>query len=102
MQDSEVRRLQFPIRPATACIFNRAQGATLEVAAMEFRGMPSAGQHYVGLSRLTSPDNCFIYNFDAESIRTSAEVKTEMKRLRNNHRVALKVPNLVNLITQSL
>jgi hypothetical protein len=102
MQDSEVRRLQFPIRPATACKFNRAQGATLKVAAMDFRGIPSAGRHYIGLSRLTSPDNCFIFNFDAESIRTSAEVKTEMKRLRDNHRVALKVPNLVNNYPESL
>jgi hypothetical protein len=94
MQDSEVRRVQFPVRPATACTFNRAQGSTLSIAAMDFRGMPSAGRHYVGLSRLTAPEILFLFNFAADSIRTAPQVKAEMKRMRDDCRVQLFAPNL--------
>jgi hypothetical protein len=96
MQDSEVRRVQFPVRPATACTFNRAQGSTLSIAAMDFRGMPSAGRHYVGLSRLTNPENLFLFDFAADSIRTAPQVKAEMKRMRGGFRVQLLAPNLSN------
>jgi hypothetical protein len=37
---SEVTRVQFPVRPAMACMFNRAQGSTLSVIAMDYREMP--------------------------------------------------------------
>jgi hypothetical protein len=37
---------------------------------MDARGMPSAGRHYVELSRLTSLENLFLFDFAADSIRT--------------------------------
>jgi hypothetical protein len=99
-QDSEVQRVQFLVRPATACTFNRAQGTTLKVAALDFSDIASPGRHYVGLSRLTSPDNLFIINFAADKILSSEKVKTEMARLRESKQVQLSVPNLSNGYSQ--
>jgi hypothetical protein len=95
-QDSEVQRVQFPVRPATACTFNRAQGTPLKVAALDFSGIASPGHHYVGLGRLTSPDNLFIIDFAASKILTSEKVKAEMARLRESKQVQLSVPNIFN------
>jgi hypothetical protein len=64
--------------------------------------MPSAGRHYVGLSRLTSPENLFLIDFAADSIRTALQVKVEMKRMRNGCRVQLLAPNLSNAYPASL
>jgi hypothetical protein len=102
MQILEVRRVHFPVRPATACTFNRAHGSILSIAAMDFRGMPSADRHYVGLSRLTSPENPFLFNFAADSIRTAPQVKAEMKRMRDGCRVQLLAPNLSTAYPTSL
>jgi hypothetical protein len=99
---SEVQRVQFPVRPATACTFNRAQGTTLKVVALDFSGIASPGRHYVGLSRLTSPDNLYILNFAADKILTSEKVKMEMDRLRQIRQVQLSMPNLSNLYPNAL
>jgi hypothetical protein len=69
---------------------------------MDFRGMPSAGTHYVGLSRLTSPENLFLFDFAADSIRTAPQVKAEMKRMRDGFRVQLLAPILSNAYPTSL
>jgi hypothetical protein len=101
-QDSEVQRVQFPVLPATACTFKRAQGTTLKTAALDFSGIASPGRHYVGLSRLTSPDNLFILDFGPDKILTSEKVKMEMARLCQTKQVKLSVPNLTNLYPQAL
>jgi hypothetical protein len=69
---------------------------------MDFRGMPSAGRHYVGLSRLTSPENLFLFDFAADNIRTAPQVKAEMKRMRDGCRVQVLAPNLNNAYPASL
>jgi hypothetical protein len=58
--------------------------------------MPSAGRHYAGLCRLTSPENLFLFDCAANSIRTAPQVQAEMKRMRDGFRVQLLAPNLSN------
>jgi hypothetical protein len=69
---------------------------------MDFRGMPSAGRHYVGLSRLTDPENLFLFDFAADCICTAPQVKAEMKRMRDGCRVQVLAPNLSNAYPASL
>jgi hypothetical protein len=69
---------------------------------MDFRGMPSADRHYVGLSRLTNPENLYLFDFAANSIRTAPQVKAEMKRMCDGFRVQLLAPNLSNAYPASL
>jgi hypothetical protein len=64
--------------------------------------MPSAGRHYVGLSRLTAPENLFLFNFTADSVRTAPQVKAKMKRMREGCRVQVLAPNLTNNYPASL
>jgi exonuclease III len=68
----------------------------LKVVALDFSGIASPGRHYVGLRRLTLPDNVFIIDFAPDKILTSEKVKTEMARLCESKQVQLSVPNLTN------
>ena len=58
----QFKRLQFPIRLASAITINKAQGQSLWLCALYLHNNCfSHGQLYVACSRVVNPDNFFIY-----------------------------------------
>ncbi len=58
----QFKRLQFPIRLASAITINKAQGQSLELCGLYLHtDCFSHGQLYVACSRVGNPDNLFIY-----------------------------------------
>ena len=58
----QFKRLQFPIRLASAITINKAQGQSLELCGLYLHtDCFSHGQLYVACSRVGNPDNPFIY-----------------------------------------
>jgi hypothetical protein len=58
----DLSRRQFPVRSAFAMTINKAQGQTLSYVGLFLANhVFTHGQLYVGLSRVTSPDNLVIY-----------------------------------------
>ena len=58
----QFKRLQFPIRLASAIMINKAKGQSLELCGLYLHtDCFSHGQSYVACSRVSNPDNLFIY-----------------------------------------
>ena len=58
----QFKRLQFPIRLASAITINKAQGQSLELWSLYLHtDCFSHGQSYIACSRVGNPDNLFIY-----------------------------------------
>ena len=58
----QFKKLQFPIRLASAITINKAQGQSLELCGLYLHtDCFSHGQIYVASSRVGNPDNLFIY-----------------------------------------
>ena len=58
----QFKRLQFPIRLASAITTKKAQGQSLELCGLYLHtDCFSHGQSYVACSRVGNPDNLFIY-----------------------------------------
>ena len=94
-RSAQVVRKQFPLRPAAAKTIHRSQGDTENKIVVNFdtrKAIPHI--HYVGLSRVTTIEGLFITNLCEGKITVSADVQTEMKRLRTNGRLKLSVSPL--------
>ena len=72
---------QFPLRPAAAKTIHRCQGDTLNEAVVDFPKSTREDMHYVGLSRVRNSSALHILNLNANIIKVSGKVKSEMDRL---------------------
>ena len=82
---AQVVRKQFPLRPAAAKTIHRSQGDTESRIVVNFdttKAIPHI--HYMGLSRVKTIEGLHITNLCEKKIAVSADVQTEMKRLRNS------------------
>ena len=94
-RSAQVVRKRFLLRPAAAKTIHRSQGDTENKIVVNFdtrKAIPHI--HYVGLSRVTTIEGLFITNLCEGKITVSADVQTEMKRLRTDGRVKLSVAPL--------
>ena len=94
-RSAQVVRKQFPLRPSAAKTIHRSQGDTENKIVVNFdtrKAIPHI--HYVGLSRVTTIEGLFITNLCEGKITVSADVQTEMKRLRTDGRLKLSVSPL--------
>ena len=94
---AQVVRKQFPLRPAAAKTIHRSQGDTEARIVVNFdtrRAIPHI--HYVGLSRVTTIEGLFITELCENKIAVSADVQTEMERLRTERHLELCVSPLYN------
>ena len=62
------RRLQVPLKCAWALSIHKAQGMTLEAAALDLGGCWAAGQAYTALSRMTGLARTRLLSFDAAKV----------------------------------
>ena len=89
-RSAQVVRKQFPLRPAAAKTIHRSQGDTENKIVVNFNTKKAIPHiHYVGLSRVTTIEGLFISNLCEAKITVSADVQTEMKRLRTDGRLKL-------------
>lgn len=65
----------FPINLAWATTIHKSQGMTLDAAAIDLARVFEAGQAYVALSRVKSPDSLYLSSWKPQAIKTSSEVK---------------------------
>ena len=80
----EITRLQLPLILAWGLTIHKAQGLTVDKVVLDMDGRFSAGQAYVGISRVRSLEGLFITNFDKRKIRHQPAFLTEMERLRGH------------------
>ena len=95
IRSAQVVRKQFPLRPAAAKTIHRSQGDTENKIVINVdtrKAIPHI--HYVGLSRVTTIEGLFITNLCEGKITVSADVQTEMKRLRTDGRLKLSISPL--------
>ncbi|XP_070203473.1 uncharacterized protein [Littorina saxatilis] len=88
-----ILRKQFPLTLCSAVTIHKAQGSTLEKVAVSFEGRTQDHLVYVALSRAKTLSGLHLLNFDPNKIKVSAQVKTEMERLRKEPLVPA-IPNL--------
>ena len=92
---AQVVRKQFPLHPAAAKTIHRSQGDTEASIVVNFdtrRAIPHI--HYVGLSRVTTIEGLYVTELCENKIAVSADVQTEMERLRTEGRLKLCVSPL--------
>jgi ATP-dependent exoDNAse (exonuclease V) alpha subunit len=65
----------FPVNLAYAVTIHKAQGATLDSAAVDLRRLWEPGQAYVALSRVRSPECLFVGAWEPRSIIADPSVK---------------------------
>jgi ATP-dependent exoDNAse (exonuclease V) alpha subunit len=65
----------FPVNLAYAVTIHKAQGATLDSAAVDLRRLWEPGQAYVALSRVRSPESLFVGAWEPRSIIADPAVK---------------------------
>ena len=99
-----VSRSQVPLRLSYAITIHRSQGSTLDCALVDVGlGTFEYGQAYVALSRVTSLEALYIYDFDARAFRVHPKVK-EFYKLISANLALLAQESLVaeSLVTASL
>jgi ATP-dependent DNA helicase PIF1 len=80
-----VSRSQVPLRLSYAITIHRSQGSTLDCALVDVGlGTFEYGQAYVALSRVTSLEALYIYDFDARAFRVHPKVKEFYKLISAN------------------
>ena len=91
----QVKRRRFPLRMGAAKTNHKAQGSTLKSAVVHFGSRKNEHMHYVGLSRVTHIGNLHIIQLNGNKMALSPYVLEEMNRLREEARIDLCVPNLM-------
>jgi ATP-dependent DNA helicase PIF1 len=74
----------FPLNLAWACTIHKAQGATLDLAHVDLRGVWEHGQSYVALSRVRSLQDLSIEGYSASGFKVDPAVKDFYRRLSRN------------------
>ncbi len=72
----------FPLNLAWACTIHKAQGATLDKAHVDLRGVWEHGQSYVALSRVRSLDDLTLEGYSPAGFKIDPAVKDFYRRLR--------------------
>jgi hypothetical protein len=71
----------FPLNLAWACTIHKAQGATLDKAHVDLRGVWEHGQSYVALSRVRSLDDLTIEGYSPSGFKIDPAVKEFYRRM---------------------
>ncbi len=74
----------FPLNLAWACTIHKAQGATLDLAHVDLRGVWEHGQSYVALSRVRSLEDLTIEGYSPSGFKMDPAVKDFYRRLNQN------------------
>jgi ATP-dependent DNA helicase PIF1 len=72
----------FPLNLAWACTIHKAQGATLDKAHVDLRGVWEHGQSYVALSRVRSLDDLTLEGYTPNGFKLDPAVKDFYRRMR--------------------
>ncbi len=72
----------FPLNLAWACTIHKAQGATLDKAHVDLRGVWEHGQSYVALSRVRSLEDLTLEGYSPQGFKLDPAVKDFYRRLR--------------------
>lgn len=72
----------FPLNLAWACTIHKAQGATLDKAHVDLRGVWEHGQSYVALSRVRSLEDLTLEGYSPNGFKLDPAVKDFYRRLR--------------------
>lgn len=80
-----VNRTQYPLTLAWSATIHKVQGQTVEQVSLSFEGARfTAGQAYVGLSRVKSLSGLHLTTFDDMKIKVNRTALLEMERLRSS------------------
>jgi len=71
----------FPLNLAWACTIHKAQGATLDKAHVDLRGVWEHGQSYVALSRVRSLDDLTLEGYSASGFKIDPAVQDFYRRM---------------------
>lgn len=71
----------FPLNLAWACTIHKAQGATLDKAHVDLRGVWEHGQSYVALSRVRSLDDLTLEGYTPNGFKIDPAVKDFYRRM---------------------
>ncbi|CAC5418474.1 unnamed protein product [Mytilus coruscus] len=81
--ESQIQRMQFPLRPAAAKTIHRPQGDTLNKLVVDLASHCKIDHiHYVALSRVTTIQGLKILHLQKNKISINSAVKKEMECLR--------------------
>ena len=78
---------QVPLILAWAMTIHKSQGATLDAASLDFKGIRTDGQAYVALSRLRSMKYLNIKNFNPRVIKANTKVCEQFPVANQGHAV---------------
>lgn len=103
-----VNRTQYPLTLAWAATIHKVQGQTVEQVSLSFEGARfTAGQAYVGLSRVKSLSGLHLTTFDDKKIKVNRTALLEMERLRSSRHFPwhpsiqiddLQLPNKITVV----